>query len=190
MSKNSISDEERKSLLKLARSQISSEFDGASSNEMLELTGGVMDEKRGCFVTLHTETGALRGCIGNIEPVKKLVDGVRDNAGNSAFKDPRFPSLTKEELDRVEIEISVLSIPRELAFSDEEDLKNKLKPGVHGVILSKGWTRATFLPQVWDQLPEVEDFLSHLCQKAGMEGECWKSKSIKIEVYEAEHFSE
>jgi len=77
-----------------------------------------------------------------------------------------------------------------LEFKDAEDLKSQLKPGIHGVILSKGWQRATFLPQVWDQLPDKEMFLKHLCQKAGMGYECWADPEIVVEVYEAEYFSE
>jgi AmmeMemoRadiSam system protein A len=146
-------------------------------------------ENRGCFVSLH-QHGNLRGCIGTIEPEQPLLDGVEANALNAAFRDPRFAPLEVKELTTTDIEISVLTVPRKLAFKDSEDLKAQLKPGVHGVILSKGWQRATFLPQVWEQLPDKEMFLKHLCQKAGLGSNCWKDTAIEVEVYEAEVFSE
>jgi AmmeMemoRadiSam system protein A len=148
-----------------------------------------LKENRGCFVTLHKKK-ALRGCIGTIEPVKPLVESVEENAINSAFKDPRFPPLSADELDVVDIEISVLTVPEELAFKDPDELLKKLQPGVHGVILSSGWHKSTFLPQVWKQLPEVDKFLSHLCMKAGMNEDCWKKKDIRVQTYQAEYFSE
>ena len=94
------------------------------------------------------------------------------------------------ELPDIDIEISVLTAPRQVDFKDGDDLKHKLKPKIHGVILSRGWQSATFLPQVWDQLPDREDFLAHLCQKGGMERECWKDRETTVKVYTAEYFSE
>ena len=146
-------------------------------------------EKRGCFVTLH-QRGNLRGCIGTIEPEQALINGVEENAVNAAFRDPRFSPLREKDLSSIEIEVSVLTVPEKLGFEDGEDLKSQLKPGIHGVILSKGWQRATFLPQVWEQLPDKEEFLQHLCQKAGMGSNCWKDPGTVVEVYEAEYFSE
>jgi AmmeMemoRadiSam system protein A len=148
-----------------------------------------LNEKKGCFVTLHKK-GELRGCIGTIEPSTSLILAVEDNALNAAFRDPRFPSLKANELPDVELEISVLTRPRVLEYQDVNELKAKLKPGIHGVILSKDWRSATFLPQVWDQLPDPEVFLGHLCQKAGLQDTCWKNKDIIIKVYEVEYFSE
>jgi AmmeMemoRadiSam system protein A len=146
-------------------------------------------EKRGCFVSLH-QHGNLRGCIGTIEPEQALLKGVEENALNAAFRDPRFSPLTAKELLSTDIEVSVLTVPERLKFKDAEDLKSQLKPGIHGVILSKGWQRATFLPQVWEQLPDKEMFLKHLCQKAGMGSNCWKDPDTVVEVYKAEYFSE
>jgi AmmeMemoRadiSam system protein A len=119
-----------------------------------------------------------------------LVDGVAENAINAAFHDPRFPPLEAEELTQVKFEISVLTVPRKLAFNDAEDLERQLQPGVHGVILSRGGRRATFLPQVWDQLPDHESFLGHLCQKGGLEARCWHDPRTTVRVYEAESFEE
>lgn len=181
--------EDQEVLLKLARSAIESELRKEVNVERPEILKPVMKEKRGCFVTLH-KNGALRGCIGTIEPVKPMVSCVEENALNAAFCDPRFPPLSEEELKNINIEISVLSVPVQLVFDDAEDLKKKIKPGIHGVILSCGWHKATFLPQVWNQLPNFESFFEHLCIKAGMEKDCWKSKETKIQSYEAMFFSE
>jgi AmmeMemoRadiSam system protein A len=181
--------EERDALLKLARSAIEAELIKGAQIERPDKPTPVMGEKRGCFVTLH-KRGALRGCIGTIEPVKSLVSCIEENALNAAFCDPRFSSLVKEELEEIDIEISVLSVPKPLYFESDEDLKKKLKPGIHGVILSSGWQKATFLPHVWSQLPDIETFLGHLCMKAGMEKSSWKNKETNILTYEATFFSE
>ncbi len=179
---------DKKLLLKLARSVIGGKLSGRDISLPDDISP-VLKEKRGCFVTLHKK-GMLRGCIGTIEPVQPLIECVAENAINAAFKDPRFPPLDKSEFSQVDIEISVLTVPEKLEYKDGNDLVSKLKPGIHGVILSKGWHRSTFLPQVWDQLPVAEIFLSHLCQKGGMPGDCWKDGSVTVQVYEAEYFGE
>lgn len=190
MSQMSALDERDKHfLLRLARSSIASELiKGEKIKRPAELTPAML-AKRGCFVTLH-KRGVLRGCIGTIEPIKSLLKSVEENAKNAAFEDPRFPSLTKDEISDIDIEISVLTVPKKLSFVDGEDLKRKLKPGIHGVILSQGWCRSTFLPQVWEQLPDKEEFLDSLCQKGSMEKASWKSTDTTVEVYEVEYFSE
>lgn len=184
-----LTDEDRKSLLILARSVIESELVENTKIERPLSLSPSLKENRGCFVTLH-KNGVLRGCIGTIEPVKSLVSNVEENAINAAFKDPRFPPLEKDELSAVDIEISVLTVPSILDFEDGEDLKKKLRPGIDGVILSRGWHGATFLPQVWEQLSDKESFLGHLCQKAGMERTCWKDINTQVKIYQAEYFSE
>jgi AmmeMemoRadiSam system protein A len=184
-----LTDNDRKTLLKLARSVLAAELFKGSQIERPQDISEALKENRGCFVTLHKE-GMLRGCIGTIEPVRSLVSNVEENALNAAFRDPRFPPLEADELPAVEIEISVLTVPAIIAYQDAEDLKQKLQPGVHGVIISKDWHSATFLPQVWEQLPDKEVFLEHLCQKAGMQKNCWKDKDITLKVYKAEYFSE
>jgi AmmeMemoRadiSam system protein A len=146
-------------------------------------------EKRGCFVTLHAN-GRLRGCIGIIEPIKSLIAAVKENAVHAGFHDPRFSPVTLQEMKHVTIEISILTKPVPLNYQNADDLKKQLKPGVHGVILTHGHHRATFLPQVWEQLPAAEDFLGHLCQKAGVEKTCWKDTKTAVEVYEVSVFSE
>lgn len=184
-----LTDKDKALLLGLARSAIRAKLAaGARVERAQELSPGLL-EKRGCFVTLQ-KAGQLRGCIGTIEPVQPLWEAVEANALNAAFRDPRFPPLSTTELAAVVIEVSVLTVPRPLPFTSPEDLKRQLRPGVHGVILSRGRHRSTFLPQVWDQLPDKETFLTHLCQKGGMGSLCWKDPETEVQVYEAEHFSE
>jgi uncharacterized protein len=147
-------------------------------------------EKKGVFVTL-TIKDSLRGCIGSIMPVKSLYLDVIDNAVNAAFRDPRFGPLTDDEFNILEIEISVLSVPRELEYENAEDLLKKLKTHIDGVILSKGpYYKATYLPQVWEDLKDKEAFLSSLCVKAGLPSDEWKKGKLKVETYQVEKFEE
>jgi AmmeMemoRadiSam system protein A len=184
-----LSSQDRKRLLQIARSSIAAELGETEPADRPPSPSPPLQQPQGCFVTLQ-KSGALRGCIGTLEPKTPLIDAVAENAKNAAFHDPRFSPLTKEELGSVDIEISRLTVPVKLEFGSPEELLERLKPGVHGVILSRGWRRATFLPQVWDQLPDKIRFLEHLCQKAGMGGGCWKATDLSIQVYEVEHFSE
>ena len=187
--KEPLSDQDRESLLRLARTAIEGRLLEGAKVKRPSHVSSVLNELRGCFVTLH-KRGQLRGCIGTIEPTCALLECVEKNAKNAAFGDPRFPSLTADELEKIDIEISVLSVPEALGFNDGEDLKRKLKPNVHGVILSRGMHRSTFLPQVWKQLPDKEEFLEHLCLKGGMSAKAWQDPTTKVEVYEAEVFGE
>ncbi|MBF0183436.1 MAG: AmmeMemoRadiSam system protein B [Magnetococcales bacterium] len=134
-----------------------------------------------CFVTL-TRQGQLRGCIGSLQAHRPLANDLLDNAQAAALRDPRFPPVSAEELAALRIEVSLLSAPQPFPYSSPEDLLQRLQPGVHGVILSKGGRRATFLPQVWEQLPEAQSFLQHLCQKAGLSADCWREMP-EISVY-------
>lgn len=185
-----LSDEQGKKLLELARYTLESRL-GLQSEQIpvKELDETVFSEKRGVFVTLKKK-GSLRGCIGNIEPVRTLFLAVKENSVSAAFFDSRFSSLTIEELEDVTLSISILTPPEKLLFSDSQDLLNKLNKGSDGVILRKGRASATFLPQVWEQLPTREQFLSHLCQKAGLSPGCWKNDDIEVEVYRVQSFSE
>ncbi len=154
-----------------------------------DLTDPVYNEKFGTFVTIHLD-GRLRGCIGSLEPERPLKDDVRANALNAAFKDPRFEPLTEPEFFKIRIEVSILSRPQTLSFSDGRDLVKKLRPGVDGVIIKKGMARATFLPQVWEQLPTPERFLSQLCLKAGLPADEWENKSLTVQTYQVQYFEE
>jgi AmmeMemoRadiSam system protein A len=181
--------DDKKNLLIVARSAIRAELFKEEPIIRPKTLSPVVTEKRGCFVTLH-KSGELRGCIGAIEPVKPLISCVEENAVNAAFNDPRFPGVTGEEIDILDIEISILSVPKTLKVSSIDELKEKIKPRFHGVILSRGWKKATFLPQVWEQLPNTETFLANLCMKAGMGRGCWKDPETEIKVYTAQYFSE
>lgn len=143
----------------------------------------------GTFVTLKIN-GRLRGCIGNLTSDTSLISGVRRNAINAAFHDPRFAALGTSELDRVEIEISILSEPQPLKYRDVEDLVKKLRPHIDGVIIRKGHASATFLPQVWEQLPQPQDFLANLCMKAGLGADSWQNPELEVSTYQVQYFEE
>ena len=187
--KETLSTQDREALLKFARSAIEARLVKGAKVDRPRQVSSVLNELRGCFVTLHKH-GQLRGCIGTIEPICSLLECVERNAQSAAFDDPRFPTLNADELKEIDIEISVLSVPEPLSFNDGEDLKRKLEPNLHGVILSRGAHRSTFLPQVWKQLPEKEQFLEHLCLKGGMSPKAWQDPETRVEVYEAEVFGE
>ncbi|MDY6906316.1 MAG: AmmeMemoRadiSam system protein B [Thermodesulfobacteriota bacterium] len=146
-----------------------------------------LQAKRGVFVTL-TMNGELRGCIGSLTPDEAIITGVRRNAINAAFHDPRFPALTKEEAKQMEVEVSILTEPQPMAYKDSKDLLEKLCPDIDGVIIRKGLARATFLPQVWEQLPTREEFLSHLCNKAGLPGNAWEQPGLEVLTYQVQYF--
>jgi AmmeMemoRadiSam system protein A len=184
-----LTEEDGKQLLLVARRTIEESLLNRKKNETDPAGCAAFNEKRGTFVTL-TIGGGLRGCIGHITPQEPLIEGVRVNALNAAFRDPRFRPLTLEEWERVRIEVSILTDPAPLEYSDAEDLLRKLRPGVDGVILKKGFHQATFLPQVWEQLPEAKEFLMHLCLKAGLDGNEWKKGKLEISTYQVQAFHE
>ena len=181
--------ETEKILLDLARSVIGTALGETNVANRPEKGFEYLDEKCGCFVTLR-KNGALRGCVGTIDPLFPLVEGVERNALNAAFNDYRFEKLTLDEWPDVDIEISVLTRPEKIEFSDHEELFSKIAPGVHGVIISKGGKSATFLPQVWEELGDKKKFFAALCQKAGLGSSCWKETGLGVQVYEARCFSE
>jgi uncharacterized protein len=139
---------------------------------------------RATFVTLHVEE-KLRGCIGTLEACRMLVEDVAGNAWSAAFRDPRFPALTWPEYERLDIHISILSPPEPMRFSSEEDLLAQLRPRVDGLIIEEGSARGTFLPSVWEQVPEPREFLRHLKLKAGLRPDHWSSR-IRVQRYTAE----
>ncbi|HEX5477386.1 MAG TPA: AmmeMemoRadiSam system protein B [Burkholderiales bacterium] len=119
------------------------------------------------FVTL-SRNGALRGCIGSLEAARPVAADVAGHALGAAFRDPRFPAVTREEWPECRVEVSLLSAPRPIHFADEEDLLERLRPGEDGVILECGGRRATFLPQVWESIPDKGQFMRELARKAGL----------------------
>ena len=141
------------------------------------------------FVTL-TVHGELRGCIGALEPYQSLAEDVREHAVAAALEDYRFPQVQENELANIEIEVSRLTIPVPLEYTDAEDLLAKLRPGVDGVILRDSFRRATFLPQVWEKIPDAPGFLANLCYKMGAAPDTWKRKHLEVLVYQVEEFHE
>lgn len=140
------------------------------------------------FVTL-TLDGKLRGCIGSLEAWRPLAEDVQANAVAAAFRDPRFAPLSADELEKIRVEVSLLSKPAPLLFADESDALRQLRPGIDGVILVAGDRRSTFLPQVWEQLPAPRQFLEHLKQKAGLPASWW-SDSVQLYRYDVQKWKE
>ena len=181
---------DRRYLLDLARKAVR---ESAESGRLPEVApdslAAKFKEPKGCFVTL-TERGQLRGCIGNIVAQGPLYLAVLENARNAALHDPRFPPVSSLELDRLEIEVSVLTAPQPLVFTSPEDLLKKLTPHQDGVVLRIGAQGATYLPQVWDQLPDKADFLNTLAEKAGCAAEAWRQPGTSVFIYHVEAFKE
>jgi len=138
---------------------------------------------------LTTKGEQLRGCIGSLVAHRKLYDDVKENAKNAAIHDPRFVALNKEEFEDINIEVSVLTPAKPLEYSSIEDLKSKIRVGIDGVVLKYGKYQATFLPQVWEQLPSFELFFEHLCKKAGMREKCLSQKP-DISIYQVKKYKE
>ncbi len=185
-----LTEEEGRALLSVARKTIEEELFGSKEKGQNDSAfSHKFSERRGTFVTL-TIGGTLRGCIGHIIPQESLIEGIRVNAINAAFRDPRFRPLSKKEWKKVMIEISILTEPKTLPYSDADDLLKKLRPGIDGVIIKKGFHQATFLPQVWDQLPDRKGFLIHLCLKAGLDGDAWKKERLDVSTYQVQAFEE
>jgi AmmeMemoRadiSam system protein A len=181
-------------LVKLARHTISEHLSKQIPQEEIDSLNAALSDpcfnlSCGTFVTL-TIDGKLRGCIGNLTSDESLVSGIRRNAINAAFHDPRFSSLSLSELDLVSIEVSILSEPLPLHYRETDDLLKKIRPNIDGVILRKGIASATFLPQVWEQLPQPQDFLTQLCLKAGLAADAWQQSKLEVSTYQVQHFEE
>ena len=179
---------DRQFMLDLARQTLSSLVTN-SEPPAVKNVPEKLAQKRACFVTL-TKGGALRGCIGNLLAQGPLYQAVIDNARGAAFRDPRFPPVSADEVRDLRIEISVLTQPEPLPFSSAEDLLGKLKPHEDGVLLRIGGRMSTFLPQVWAQLPDKVEFLNQLAQKAGCERGAWRGKDVSVSIYHVECFEE
>jgi len=186
-----LTEKQGKVLVRLARGTIAARLGLAGAGNIPEddLADPIFQEKRGTFVCLKIRK-QLRGCMGCLTPSETILEGIQRNAINSAFNDPRFPALTEAELEEAEIEISILTNPQKLEYTDGEDLLKKLRPNIDGVIISKGACRATFLPQVWEQLPRAEDFLSHLCRKACLVPDEWRRGQLEVSIYQVQYFHE
>jgi AmmeMemoRadiSam system protein A len=187
-----LSEQKGRVLLRLARQTIASrlEIDVPTPLTAKELQEPELTQQQGVFVTLN-KRGQLRGCIGSLNANESIVDGVRRHAGNAAFHDHRFQPLRAEEFPDLEISVSVLTTPEALEYTDGNDLTEKLRPDIDGVIIrSQGGAGATFLPQVWQQLPRPEQFLGNLCRKAGLADDFWRTGQLTVQTYQVQYFRE
>jgi uncharacterized protein len=189
--KETLTQAERQQLLALARYSVAA---AASQLPLPEIDPGQFSarlfEPGASFVTLTEANGDLRGCIGALEAYQPLVMDVREHAAAAAVDDYRFFPVQPDEVDDLHIEISRLTQPEVLEYQDPAELPGLLRPGVDGVILRDGIQRATFLPQVWEKLPDAERFLGHLCQKMGAPSNLWKRKKLLVQIYQVEEFHE
>jgi AmmeMemoRadiSam system protein A len=179
---NALTNDQQKILLDLARLAIQHYLDEKATLEA-KINDAVLKAKRGAFVTLKVD-GQLRGCIGYALPHKSLFETVIDSAIAAAFRDYRFQSIEQEELERIDVEISVLTLPKKIKDVSEIII------GEHGLVISKGPHKGLLLPQVpveWDW--DVETFLAHACLKAGLAEDEWK-RGAKIEIFSAQIFSD
>jgi len=193
-----LTNDQGKILLNIARKNIISYLD---NDKMLDINGDDdidlstnnrwLNEKGAVFVTLNLSK-SLKGCIGSLVAYRSLIEDVLEHSYNAAFKDTRFSPVTKKNMRNIEVEISVLSEKKELKYSDFNDLKNKIKPFIDGVYLTYGPYSSTFLPQVWEQLPDFDQFMNHLCNKAGLALDIFSdtSKLPTIEIYNVQKFEE
>jgi AmmeMemoRadiSam system protein A len=172
----------KKWLLDLARRAIESGL----KREKLEVDEipAEFRQKKACFVTL-TKNGELRGCVGHLVSVQAVYLDVIENARSAALMDYRFEPVSRAELSEIEIEVSILDQPQKYNYSNPRKLVNYLAKNRPGVILKKGGNQATYLPQVWEELKNPEEFMGSLCQKAGLPVDEWK-KMDEIKVYEVE----
>ncbi len=183
------SPEQRRTLLRVARTSIAHGLEQGRPLPVDPLEyDAELREERASFVTLN-ERGRLRGCIGHLQAIQPLVADVAENAFNAAFRDPRFPPVNAAEFDALEIHISILSPPEPMTFDSEEELLRQIRPGVDGLILEEGPYKGTFLPSVWEQLPDPRRFLAELKLKAGLPPDYW-SEGIRVSRYTTESFSE
>ena len=185
MSSKPISRNKGKILLPIARSAIS----GALGRvHRADEEAPWLLEKGACFVTL-TQNQQLRGCIGTLEAHRPLLLDVKANAQSAALRDPRFLPLAAAELESTEIEVSLLSAMQALQFAGEGEALAQLQPGVHGVVFEFGRHRSTFLPQVWEQLPSVAEFMAQLKYKAGLSADFW-AEEVRLSCYTVSKWKE
>ena len=173
-------------LLTLARNAIVTQF--GQPGAPVAVDRPELHENGATFVTL-TQRGQLRGCIGSLEAWRPLLADVQENARNAAFRDPRFEPLRAAELPVTRVEVSLLTLPEPLSFADETNALAQLRPEIDGVIFSAGRHRSTFLPQVWEQLPEPTEFLARLKQKAGLSANYW-GPDVRLERYTVKKWKE
>ncbi len=188
--KENFTRDERRQLISLARRTLT---EVVATGALPKVDEATLPKKflgnSGCFVTL-TKQGQLRGCIGHIIAQEPLYKAVMDNARSAAIHDSRFSQVTVGELKEIEIEVSVLTAPQPLAFTSPDDLLTKLQPHKDGVVLQMQGSGATYLPQVWSQLPDKVMFLNTLAEKAGCAADAWRQPGVQVFIYHVEAFHE
>ena len=178
MSLTDLPEDAGKTLLALARSTIAHALGLPAA---MVASSPWLQQPGACFVTL-TQQGELRGCIGSLQAYRPLFDDVRANALAAAFQDTRFRPLTQAELQGTDLEVSLLSDTEPMTFTTEGEALAQLRPGLDGVVFECGGRRSTFLPQVWEQLPQPEEFMAHLKRKAGLPAHFW-SRDVRLQRY-------
>jgi len=190
MDEDHLTQQEKQALLSIARLALENGVRGESLPPLdLNKFTPRLQADGTSFVTL-TINGMLRGCIGSLEPNQSLAEDVREHAIAAALNDYRFPPVRISELPQIEIEVSRLTTSVSLEYDSPEDLLSRLRPGVDGVVIRDGMRRATFLPQVWEKLPDPAEFLDHLCAKMGATPGLWRQKHIDVLIYQVEEFHE
>jgi|SRR5579859_1900957 len=181
---------EKVQLLRLARQGLEAAVRGQAPPPLADEARTPALVQPGCsFVTL-SEQGELRGCIGGLMAEEPLWRDVQRRAGQAGLHDYRFIPVQPAELPQIEIEVSVLSEPAPLDYATPDELLRRLRPHVDGVVLRQGLSRATFLPQVWESVPDPEQFLALLCQKLGVRPDAWRREHLQVETYQVEEFRE
>ncbi len=183
-STNDLSADDRRALLELARDSIRAELEDedpptAEGRDVFEL-------ERAVFVTVNVD-GELRGCIGNLHSQTVLGEDVQRNAIRAALHDPRFPPLSQADLPRLDIHLSVLGDLHPIQVADEQELCERLRPGVDGLVIDDGAHRATFLPAVWEKIPDAPSFVRALKRKAGLHGDRWPP-TMRVALFHVEEF--
>jgi AmmeMemoRadiSam system protein A len=185
-----LSSSEAELLLRLARATLDHIVAGGSMPRLdPNSLSSRLTENRACFVTLRNQ-GELRGCVGSVVASKPLFEGAMDSVRGAARRDRRFQPVTADELENIHIELSILTEPVRLNYDSPKALLEMLQPHRHGVLLRIGARTATFLPKVWDDIPDKQEFLARLCAKAGFDPRAWREKNAIICVYEAEVIEE
>lgn len=184
-----MTESEKLQAIRLARNAIESELlrsPLATSDQLPP----VFSEPGAVFVTLKMRNGTLRGCVGSLLAHRSLYEDITQNALASAFSDPRFPPLNAQELADIKIELSLLTTPIEIVYSSTEALLEKIVPFEDGLIIKSDDHQATFLPAVWSEIGDKQEFLSRLCQKAGLEADFWRGGTLEVYAYKADNFNE
>jgi len=185
-----LTDNEKITLLRLAREAMETAVRGRALEPLdTKSLTPLLRADGASFVTLTIDED-LRGCIGALEAYQPLAEDVREHAIAAALQDPRFSPVRESELSRIMLEVSRLTAPQLLEYSSSDDLLKKLHPHVDGVILRDGHRRATFLPQVWEKIPDPAEFLGHLCQKMGVRANYWRETKLQVQIYQVEEFHE